>query len=115
MHPMKYGINSSTMKINLSKIFQPLQCKNMRNFNQKMKIGKVSRSNLREVLQLSVRNNKVGIPTYLSPDKEVFVIAEVEIEVYHRLPINTALISDELQGVFESVKSIPTCKGIPPQ
>ena len=44
-----------------------------------MKIGEVSISNLREVLQLSVKNQKLGRPTYLSPDEEELTVAPVEI------------------------------------
>ena len=53
----KYGILRSNMKIHLRKICHPLQCRNMREFQKRIKTGEVSRSKLREVLELSVKNN----------------------------------------------------------
>ena len=61
-----------------------------------MKTGEVSRSNLREVLQISVKMNKVGRPTYLSPDEDSLVVEAIEIESSHELTVNTATISAEL-------------------
>ena len=58
----------------------------MSQFQKRIKTGEVSRSNIREVIQLSGKN-KPGRPTYLSPDKEAFVIAAAEIEVAHGFTI----------------------------
>ena len=47
-----YGIPISTMKIHMRNICHTLYYRNMRKFQQRMKTGDVSRSKLREVLQL---------------------------------------------------------------
>ena len=70
-----------------------------------MKTGHVPRSKLIEVLQLSIKNNKVGIPTYLSSEKEEFVVSASHIEGSHGFPIDTALIVDKLYSVIESAKA----------
>ena len=108
----KYGIPRSTITCHLRKICLPLQCRNMRQLQQRMKTGEVSRSKLIEVLQLSAKNNKVGRPNYLSLDEESLVVVAADIEGAHGLPINTFSISYELQFVLASVKARPTCKKI---
>ena len=67
------------------------------------------------MLQLSVKNNKLGRQNYLSLDEESYMAAASYIEGSHGLPIGTTLISAELLSVVESVKEIPTCKYIDPQ
>ena len=106
------GIPRSTMTSNLRKICHPLQCRNVRHLQQRMKKREVSRSNLREVIQLSVKNNKVVIPTYLIMDEESFVVAAAEIEGAPRLPVDTTMIAAELQCVVASVNARPTHKEI---
>ena len=53
------------------------------------------------MLQLAVKNNKLGIPTYLSPDEEAFVVAAAEIEGCHGFSIKTDSMENELQIVVE--------------
>ena len=100
------------MKSHLRKICFPLQCINMRKLQQRMKKREVSRSKFREVIQISVKTNKVGRPTYLSLDEELLVVAAAEIEGAHGLPVDTATISAELQSIVAYVKARPTCKKI---
>ena len=62
-----------------------------------------------------VKNNKVGIPTYLSTHEEAFMFSAEEIDVAHRFSIGTDLLSYKIQSVVELVKARPTCKEIDPQ
>ena len=75
-----------------------------------MKTVEVPISNLREGLQLSVKKNKLGRPTYLIPDEEAFSISAADIEVSHGFLIDTATIAYELQCVVSSVEEIQRCK-----
>ena len=75
-----------------------------------MKTGDASISKLIEVLQLSVKENKLGRPTYPSPDEEAFVVAAKYIEGDNGLPIYTTSITYEIYSVVESVKEILTYK-----
>ena len=45
------------------------------------------------MLQLSVKNHKVEIPTYLSPDEEASMVAAADIEGAHGFPMDTATIA----------------------
>ena len=56
-----------------------------------MKKREVSRSKFREVIQISVKTNKVGRPTYLILYEETLVVTAAYIEGYHGLPIYTAI------------------------
>ena len=56
--------------------------------------------------------NKLGRPTYLSPGEESLLVAKEEIEGYHGLPTNTAMISAELKYVVASLKERAKCKKI---
>ena len=73
-----------------------------------MKTKEVSISNLIEVIQLSTKKHKVGIPNYLSLDEEALVVTASEIDVAHGLTMGTGMISAELQCVVASVKARPT-------
>ena len=75
----KYRIPRSTMIGHLINIRLPLQCRNMIKLQKRMKKGELSRSTLREVLQLSIKMNKLVIPTYLSQYEEALVFAEEDI------------------------------------
>ena len=63
-----------------------------------MKIVEVSISKLREVIQISVNLNKLVRPTYLIPDEEALVVAAADIEGDHGSPVETNMISSELQS-----------------
>ena len=97
----EYGIPRLAMASHLRKICHPLQCRNMRQLHQRTKTGEVSIPNIREVLHMSVKKNKVGRSTYLSPCEELFMITASDIEDSHGLPIDTYLISDEMQSGIE--------------
>ena len=45
---------------------------------------------------MSVKNNKVGRPTYLNLDEESLVTASAEIEGAHWLPIDVNLLGAEM-------------------
>ena len=78
-----------------------------------MNTGEVSISSLREVLQISVKMNKVGRITYLCLDEWELVVAAADIEFYNVLPVDTDMILDVLQYVLALGKARPTCKKIP--
>ena len=61
-----YGIPSSNITSNMRRICPLLQFRNMRHLRQIMKTVEVSISKIIEMLQMSVKRNKVVIPTYLS-------------------------------------------------
>ena len=58
-----------------------------------MNTGDVSRSKIREVLQLSIKMSKVGRPTYFIPNEEEFVVSAADIEGAHGFPMDTATIA----------------------
>ena len=66
----KYSIYGSTMASNKKNICNTLQCQTIRQLQQRMKKGELSTLNLREAIQLYVKNHKLGRPTYLVPKKE---------------------------------------------
>ena len=86
----EYGILSSTTTSHLGNICHPLKCINMMHLQQRANTGEVSISKLREVLQKFVKRNKVGRPTYLSPNEESFVVEAAEKEGANGLPIDTS-------------------------
>ena len=75
----KYCIPRSTTKIHQRKNCHPLECRNTRKFQKMMKKGEVPKSKLIEVLQISVKNHKLGIPTYLSLYEEKLLVEASEI------------------------------------
>ena len=90
----EYGIPRSTITSHMRKIYHPLQFRNMEHLHKRMITGEMSRLNLRELFQLSVKNHIVGRLTYLSPDEESFLVAAAEIEGARGFPIDTSNISD---------------------
>ena len=111
----EYGVPKSTVIINLINICHPLKFICMRLFKKWMNTGEVSISKLREVIQMSVKKNRVGRPTSLILVEEAFLVVAAEIEVDHGFHIETAMIESELQCVVESVNVGPICKEIYPK
>ena len=64
------------------------------------------------MLQLSVKNIKLGRPTYLIPDEEAFLVAAEEIECSQGFTMDNAMIAYELYCVVSSVQEIPIFKEI---
>ena len=61
------------------------------------------RSKLLEIIKMYVQKIKFGRPTYLNLNEEALVVASVEIEGSHRLPIDINTLGAELQLVIKAV------------
>ena len=72
----------------LTKICEPLKCRNAQHVHEKLKKGEVLRSTVLETIKMSVHRIKGGRPTYLNSDGEALVVASAEIEGAHGLPID---------------------------
>ena len=91
------GITKSTLKRYLSKVCPPLQYRNAQHASQTLKKEEVPRSNVLEIIKMSVQKIKVGRPTYLNSYKESLVVASAEIEGAHGFPIDVNKLGAELQ------------------
>ena len=111
----EYVITKSTLKLYLEKFCSPLQCKNLQHLHQMLKKVEVSRSELLEIIKMSVQKIKFGRPNYLNSDEEALVVASAQIEGAHGLPIYVNILGSELHFFIKAVNEQKSTKDITPK
>ena len=78
-------------------------------------VGKITKKIVREVIALTVINNKSGPKTYFLKDKEAYTVATSEIDGTHGLPRDILSLTNELQKLIHELGKRSIDNGIQPK
>ena len=79
----EYGVPKSSLTRYLRNTYPLLQSSNLNHLQKRVEKGEISRGKVIEILGLTVKMNKSGIPTYLNEHKDLLVVTSADIEGVH--------------------------------
>ena len=99
----KFGEPKTNLWWTLNAFLPPLKCTSLKHLWDIIEYVNFTRQRVWEVIRFTTTKSKIGRPTNLLSDKEVYILATVKMEVAHIPPKYSISLINNLQQVLHFV------------